>query len=248
MRLTVIGCSGSFPGPDSPCSAYLVEQDGYRLLLDLGSGALGPLQRHVDLLDVDAVLLSHLHADHCLDICPYVVFRRYHPAGLPPRVPVLGPRGTHGRLAAAYDPTSTDGLTDVFAFGALEPGERELGPFALRLDRVNHPVEAFAVRLTAGGSTLTYSGDTGVSDALVRLATGSDVLLCEATFEDGPALPPDLHLTGREAGEHAAKAEVGRLLVTHIPPWADADRIVDAATQAFGGPTDLVTPGTAYTI
>jgi ribonuclease BN (tRNA processing enzyme) len=248
MRLTVIGCSGSYPGPDSACSAYLVEHEGFHVLLDLGSGSLGPLQREVGLLDIDAVLLSHLHADHCLDLCPYVVFRRYRAAGVPPRVPVLGPRGTHGRLAAAYDPTSTDGLTDVFAFRALEPGESEIGPFTLRVDRVNHPVEAFAMRLTAGGRTLTYSGDTGVCDALVRLAAGSDVLLCEATFQDGPDLPPDLHLTGREAGEHAAKAEVGRLLVTHAPPGADAAGIAAAAEQAFGGPTERVTAGAGYDI
>ena len=163
MRLTAIGCSGSFPGPESACSAYLVEHDGFHVLLDLGSGSLGPLQQHLDPLDVDAVVLSHLHGDHCLDMCPYVVFRRYHPAGRPPRMPVLGPRGTHGRLAAAYDPTSTAGLTDVFAFGALEPGERELGPFSMRLERVNHPVETFAVRLAASGRSLTYSADTGAS-------------------------------------------------------------------------------------
>jgi ribonuclease BN (tRNA processing enzyme) len=248
MRLTVIGCSGSFPGPDAACSAYLVEQDGYRLLLDLGNGALGPLQRYVGLFDIDAVLLSHLHADHCLDVCSYVVARRYNPAGPTPRIPVLGPRGTRGRLAAAYDPTSTDGLTDVFAFGALQPGQRALGPFTVQLDRVVHPVETFAMRLTSGRTALTYSGDTAPSDALVRLAAGSDVLLCEASFEDGTASPPDLHLTGREAGEHAAKAGVGRLLVTHIPPWADPDRIVDAAAEAFAGPTEQVTVGATYQI
>jgi ribonuclease BN (tRNA processing enzyme) len=248
MRLSVIGCSGSFPGPNAACSAYLVEQDGYRLLLDLGNGALGPLQRYAGLFDIDAVLLSHLHADHCLDVCSYVVVRRYNPAGPSPRVPVFGPRGTHGRLAAAYDPTSTDGLTDVFAFVALEPGERELGPFTVQVSRVNHPVETFATRLTTGDGTLTYSGDTASSDALVRLAAGSDMLLCEASFEDGTASPPDLHLTGREAGEHAAKAGVGRLLVTHIPPWADQDRIVEAAAEAFAGPTEAVTAGATYQI
>ena len=248
MRLTAIGCSGSYPGPDSACSAYLVEHDGFHVLLDLGSGSLGPLQQHLDPLDVDAVVLSHLHGDHCLDMCPYVVFRRYHPAGLPPRMPVLGPRGTHGRLAAAYDPTSTAGLTDVFAFGALEPGERELGPFSMRLERVNHPVETFAVRLAAGGRSLTYSADTGASQALVRLASGCDVLLCEATFEEHPELPPDLHLTGREAGEHAAKAAVGRLLITHIAPGLDAEGILAAAAEAFDGPTERVTSGATFDI
>jgi len=104
------------------------------------------------------------------------------------------------------------------------------------------------VRLTAGGRTLTYSGDTGASDALVRLASGSDVLLCEATFEESPDLPPDLHLTGHEAGEHAAKAEVGRLLVTHIPPWAQPEGIVASAAQAFDGPTEQITPGASFDI
>jgi len=247
MRLTAIGCSGSFPGPDSPGSSYLVEHEGFRLLLDLGSGALGPLQRHADLLEIDAVVLSHLHADHCLDMCSYVVVRRYHPAGVPPRLPVYGPRGTHGRLAAAYEPTSTQSLSDVFDFNALEPGARELGPFQLQVDRVDHPVETFAVRLSAGGRVLTYSGDTGPSDALVRLATGSDALLCEASFEDGDG-PAHLHLSGQEAGEHARKAGVGRLLVTHIPPWANAARIMAEADAAFHGPIDKVAAGVSYDI
>jgi ribonuclease BN (tRNA processing enzyme) len=248
MRLTIVGCSGSFPGPDSAASSYLVEQDGFRLLLDQGNGALGALQRHCDPAAVDAVVLSHLHADHCLDMCPYVVFRRYHPSGPLPRIPVLGPAGTHDRLATAYEPAARAGLRDVFEFTAVTPGERGLGPFRLRFERVNHPVETHAVRVEAGGRALVYSADTGSSDALVRLATGADVLLCEASFTDAPNLPPDLHLTGREAGEHAAKAGVGRLLVTHLPPWTDAARVYEEATGAFDGPTDLVPAGAGYDI
>jgi len=246
MRLTVVGCSGSFPGPDSPASCYLVEQDGFRLLLDLGNGALGALARHADLDSVDAVVLSHLHADHCLDVCPYVVYRRYHPDGPRRRIPLLGPTGTHGRLASAYDPHSRGSLRDVFDVVAIAPGERELGPFRLRFDRVNHPVETYAVRVEAAGAALTYSGDTGRSDALVRLAEGSTALLCEASFTDGPVNPPDLHLTGREAGEHAATAGAGRLLVTHVPPWTDSAAVLAEATTAFGGPAELVTSGAAY--
>ena len=97
VRLTIIGCSGSFPGPDSPASCYLMEADGFRLLLDLGNGALGPLQRHTGLYDIDAVCLSHLHADHCLDLTAYWVARTYAPDGAPPRIPVLGPAGTAQR-------------------------------------------------------------------------------------------------------------------------------------------------------
>jgi ribonuclease BN (tRNA processing enzyme) len=248
MRLTVVGCSGSYPGPDSPASCYLLEQDGYRLLLDLGSGALGPLQRHVPLTEVNAIVLSHLHADHCLDVCPYVVFRRYHPDGPRPPIPLLGPAGTHDRLAVAYDPSVRTGLRDVFACSALTVGQRELGPFRLRFERMNHPVETYGMRVEAAGTALTYSGDTGVSDALVRLAEGSAALLCEASFPAGPDLPPDLHLTGRQAGEHAAKAGVGRLLVTHVPPWIDLARNTEDAADAFDGPTDGVAAGETYEI
>ncbi len=234
MRLTVVGCSGSCPGPDSAASCYLVEQDGFRLLLDLGSGAFGPLQRHLDPAAVDAVLLSHLHADHCLDMCPFVVFRRYGPGGPLPRIPVLGPTGTHARLATAYDPGARLGLRDVFEFAAVGAGERALGPFQLRFDRVNHPVETYAVRLEAGGRALVYSGDTGVSEPLIRLAGGADA--------------QDLHLTDRETGEHAAKAGVARLLVTHVPPWTDAGRVHAEAADAFGGPTELVAAGRVYDV
>jgi len=246
MRLTVVGCSGSYPGPASPASCYLVEHDGYRLLLDLGSGALGPLQRHVGLTEIDGIVLSHLHADHCLDVCPYVVFRRYHPDGVQPPLPLLGPTGTHARLSAAYDPTERAGLRDVFTFSALAPGERELGPFRCRFERMNHPVETYGVRIEAGGASLTYSADTGTCDALVRLAEGSGTLLCEASFPPGPDLPPNLHLTGREAGEHAAKAGVGRLLVTHVPPWTDAEQTSGEAATSFDGPTELAVAGKTY--
>ncbi len=102
MKLTVVGCSGSFPSAESACSSYLVEADGYRLLLDMGNGALGVLQRYVDPLTLDAVFLSHLHADHCLDLTGYYVVRRYHPSGHQPRIPVWGPEGTADRMARAY--------------------------------------------------------------------------------------------------------------------------------------------------
>jgi ribonuclease BN (tRNA processing enzyme) len=246
MRLTIVGCSGSGPGPASPASSYLVEHDGFRLLLDLGSGAFGALQRHLDPPDVDALVLSHLHADHCLDVAAMVVYRRHARAPRPARIPLLGPAGTHDRLAAAADATATGGLRDLFDFATVTPGERQLGPFRLRFDRVNHPVETYAVRVQAGGRVLTYSADTAHSDALISLAAGCDVLLCEASFADGDPRPPNLHLTGREAGQHAAKAGAGRLLVTHVPPWQDAARIAAEAAAAFGGPCELVAADAVY--
>jgi ribonuclease BN (tRNA processing enzyme) len=174
-----------------------------------------------------------------------IVHRRYGMTGAR-RIPLLGPAGTHYRLAMAYDPAARGGLRDLFDVAAVTPGERELGPFRLRFERVNHPVETHAVRVTAGGRALAYSGDTGVSDGLVAVAEGADLLLCEASFDPGPGNPANLHLTGAQAGEHAAKAGVGRLLVTHVPPWTDAARARDDAAAAFGGRTDLATAGAVH--
>lgn len=253
MRLTVVGCSGSFPGPDSPASSYLLEvPDGegtFRVLLDLGNGALGALQRHVDPYAIDAVLVSHLHADHFLDLCSYYVARRYRPGGHPGRLPVMGPKGTAERLARAYDLPADPGMSGEFDIAVYpESGTFALGPLAVRVARVAHPVETYAIRLEADGSSLVYSGDTGPSDALVELARGADAALFEAAFRDGGANPPDLHLTGRQAGEHARRAGVGRLLVTHVPPWHEREEAVSAAAETFDGPVSAALPDLDVTI
>ncbi len=243
MHFTVIGCAGSFPGPDSPASCYLVEADGFRLLLDLGNGALGVLQRYAGLYDIDAICLSHLHADHCLDLCSYWVARKYAPGGPKPRIPVYGPAGTAKRMALAGDPDSATEMAEVFDFVTLAPGARQIGPFDVTVDHVNHPVETFGFRLEYGGRSLAYSADTDESEALVRLASEADILLCEASFLDAPGLPPGLHLTARQAGEHAARAGAGRLVLTHLLPWNDRARTLEDATLAFGGPTSLAASG-----
>lgn len=239
MKLTVLGCAGTFPGPHSPCSGYLVEADGYRLVLDLGSGALGALQRHCDLLNVDAVYVSHLHADHCLDLVAYSYARRYHPEGVPPQLLVYGPAGTAERICAAFETPPTQGLLDVFDFREVAVGEHQLGPFHVTTVRTNHPVECHALRLEAQGRSLTYSADTGVCADLVDLADRTDLFLCEASWAHDAANPTGLHLSGREAGEHAARAGVGRLLLTHLVAWADPRQVLAEAREAFHGPVEL---------
>lgn len=250
MKLTVVGCSGSGPGPDGPASCYLVEHEGFRLVLDLGNGALGVLSRYTDPRTVDAIVLSHLHSDHCLDTCSLLVVHRYHPGPRPRPIPLFGPAGTTERILTA-DGNGTRDLSDVFAVDTLHVGARSVGPFWLTTARTNHPVETYAVRLDVDGTALTYSADTGDCPALVELARGSDVLLCEASFQepgpDAPANPRDLHLSGRGAAEHAAAAGVGRLLLTHVPFWYDAERTLDEATAVFPA-AELVRSGSVYDV
>lgn len=250
MRLTVIGCSGSLPRADSAASCYLVEAAGFRLLLDLGSGAIGPLQRHLALPDIDAVLLSHLHADHCLDLCGLYVALRYGPGSVPGRtVPVYGPGGTAARLAGAYGPPEGRELADVFAVHEVsDDASWQIGPFAVTARRVTHPVEAYAYRLEHEGRVLAYSGDCAPSAGLDAVAAGADLALVEAAFVAGQDNPPGHHHTGLDAGALATRAGVRRLVVTHVPPWHDPLAAAAAAGEHYGGRVEVAVPGATYEV
>jgi ribonuclease BN (tRNA processing enzyme) len=161
-------------------------------------------------------------------------------------VPVYAPAGADRRLAAAYDGDAAS-LDDVFDFRVVTPGTTAIGPFTVETARTAHPVECHAVRLTAGGRSLVYTGDTGPCQRVIDLARGADVLLAEAAHPEAPDLPTGLHLTGREAGQHAAAAGVGRLLITHVPAWVDRTAQLAAAGSVFPA-TELVDAGAVYDI
>jgi ribonuclease BN (tRNA processing enzyme) len=259
VRLTIVGCAGSFPRPDAAASCYLLEAPDaagrtWRVLLDLGNGALGPLQRYLQPAQLDAVLLSHLHADHCLDLCGLYVALRYHPAGPPPQLlPVYGPTGVARRMAQAYGREEGDKLAEIYAFREWTEGEPvTLGPFTVVPTLVDHPVEAYGLRVELRGedrtAVLAYSGDTDACPSLVRLAKGADVLLAEASFAEGRDLSRHIHLTGMRAGRMAADAGVRRLLLTHLPVWTDPRTTLAEARTAFSGDTEVVSPGAVYEI
>lgn len=259
MRVTVVGCSGSFPGPESAASCYLVEADGpdadgrprtWRLVLDLGSGALGPLQRYTALGDIDAVALSHLHADHCLDVCGLYVALRYDPTGPRGRVRVHGPSGTTERVTGAYG-LPLDGMDAELDVRPWQAGRTvRIGPLSVTAHPVLHPVEAYGLRVEGPSETdpdvrvvLGYSGDTDACPGLDEVASGADVLLAEAAFHEGRDVERGIHLTGGRAGEAATTGGVGHLVLTHLPPWNDPARTRDEAARTFTGPTTLAAPG-----
>ncbi|HEX5120619.1 MAG TPA: MBL fold metallo-hydrolase [Pseudonocardiaceae bacterium] len=256
MLLTVLGCSGSVSGPNAASSGYLVESDGGRLVLDLGYGTLAALQAARDPFDVDALLFSHLHPDHCADFSGYIVLRRYHPR--PPidprrrRLAVYGPSDARDRLVAAYACNATEAaetdLSDLFAFLDYGDTATEIAGFTVTAARVDHPCEAYGVRIERAGRSLCYTGDTALCDSLVRLADGVDTLLAEASWTEGPDRPANLHMSGRQAGELAAKAGAGRLVVTHVPPWTDKAAVLAEARQAFPGDVVLARAGAEYPV
>jgi ribonuclease BN (tRNA processing enzyme) len=244
MRLTVVGCAGSFPGPDSPASCYLLEADDFRLVIDFGNGSLGALQKYAELSGIDAVCLSHLHADHCVDLYSYSIARAYHPAGQLPAIPVYGPAGMAERMAYIHGSNGDElGLTKRFTWETLEPGKLSIGPFDVQVAHVNHPVETFAYRFAGDGRVLVYTGDTGETEEVPALAAGADVFLSEAAFLDAPDLPPNLHLTARQAASYASRADVGKLVLTHLQPWTSADDARAEAAAAFAGDLDIAVAG-----
>ena len=257
MELTIVGASGSVSGPASPASSYLVQapHDGrtFSLLLDLGPGSFGALYRYLDPAELDALALSHLHPDHCVDVCGLYVAGRYAPSAPWRRIPVYGPAGSPDRLARAYevDGPTEPGLTiaEWFDHRVWQP-EQTIGPFTVRTCRVAHPVEAYAIKVTenAGGASLLFTGDTGPTPVLTELAQGADLLLSEAAFMTGCDNPPDLHLTGAEAAAVAAAAGVGMLVLTHIPPWHDPGQVRAEALSVWSGPIELAVPGARWTV
>ena len=253
VRLTVLGCSGSVVGPDSPASGYLVTSEGAPpVVIDFGGGVLGALQRHADPRSA-VVLLSHLHADHCLDVPGLLVWRRYAPGPRGERGLMYGPVGTALRIGAASSetPGDIDDISDTLDLRTWVEGQSvQIGDLSVTPMAVCHPPEAFGLRVTtADGAVLVYSGDTAICDSVVELARGADVFLCEASWEHDPEnKPPGLHLSGREAGEIAERAGVKRLLLTHIPPWTSREAVLAEARAAFSGPVHAVSAEESFEI
>ena len=256
MLLTVLGCSGSAPGPRSPASGYLLQADGFRLVIELGNGTLAELQAVCDPFTVDALLLSHLHPDHCADFSSLTVLRRYHTApSRDPRanrLPVHAPREAPSRFVAAYSPDAADRATeeqsDIYDFHELGDGTIHIGPFEVTSILAAHPCEAYSFRIVHDGRSLVYTGDTGVSPALDDLSVGADVVLAEASWTHSVDRPTGMHMSGTEAGRLAKTAGARRLLITHILPWTDETVVLAEARAEIGDAAELVVQGGTYEI
>ena len=246
LTLTVCGSAGSHPGVGRACSGYLVESGGTRLLLDAGNGATANVQRHIALAEVDAVVISHRHVDHCIDLIGMFYALRFDP-DFTGRIPLYTPAEVVETLTSLLSVDSAMAFADVFNHHLVTGGDTAtIGPMRLSFANANHPPPSVAVRIDAG-ATLVYTGDTGASAEVARLAFGADLLLAEATWhgrlDDYPA---DLHLTGAAAASMARDAGVGKLLLTHIAGGADRDRVYEEATAVFAGPTALAEDGQIF--
>jgi ribonuclease BN (tRNA processing enzyme) len=238
MELIVLGSHATWPRAHGASSGYLVRHDGFTLWVDAGTGTLAKLQEHVEPFDVGAIAISHRHFDHFLDLYPYYFARWSSPQPVP-KLPLFAPPGMFEHATRIEE-----GLAETFDPRAVEPGEAfEAGPFRVRTAPMQHPVPTIGMRIEAGGRSLAYSGDTGPSENLVELAGGADLLLCEATWLRGGTGPPNLHLGADQAAEHAKRAEVERLVLTHIGPRNDRQEVREVAGSNFDGDLTLAEGG-----
>ncbi|HVX30534.1 MAG TPA: MBL fold metallo-hydrolase [Nitrolancea sp.] len=252
MKLTVIGGSAACPNPGDAGSSYLVTHDGFSLVLDTGPDSISKLRQHAELRSIGAVIISHLHSDHTLDLVPFRYGLRYIRGQRGPRIPLWMPPGGRSFL---------DQLGCVFALGAesTEPffdGEFDIheydsnsslafGPFSVAFMPTQHFIDCWAMRLEAGGRRLAYLADSAPIDELVDFACDADVAICEATLSEEEAGAPENsgHMTARQAGEIAQRAGVGHLVLTHLWAEHDLESTMCEARAAFTGAITIAASG-----
>lgn len=250
MRLTILGSCASQPGAGEACSGYLVSSGDTRVMLDCGSGTLGPLQRYASLDDLRAIVVSHLHPDHYLDLVALRYGRTYGAAGARPIDVYLPPGGVShlNRLASALSGT-TPFWDTALTLHEYEPGVPiPLGALTIRPHEVRHGIRSFGMRVEDGRTALAYTSDTVACDALVPLAQGAHTLLAEATLAGGAPQhhDPVTHLSAEQAAEVAAAAGVSRLVLTHFWYTADRDLAVSEAAACFAGDVRAAASGRCF--
>jgi ribonuclease BN (tRNA processing enzyme) len=264
VRITVLGKSPSWQDADGACSGYLVEEEGLALLLDCGNGVFSKLRRFRDYTTVDAVVISHMHADHFLDLIPFAYALTYAPRQQPvpvdrwpgtdsPARPALhvpvGGRETLRRVVGAWG--NEDLVEKAFDLREYDSSRTlDLGPLRARFHVVPHYLTTHAVELASanGGGRFTFGADCRPCDQLPQFAQGTDLFMVEATLPRPEREGPRGHLTPAEAGEHGRKAQARRLVITHISDELDALWARREAERTFGGPVEVAREGAVYVV
>lgn len=239
FEVIVLGSSGTFPTAENAATGFLLRSGGSDVWLDAGTGTFSNLQRHVDFFNIDAVVLSHFHLDHILDVYPFYYGLRYssRTAG-PMNLKVYAPQGARERLEplASSGGAHHDGFEDFLQFEVVRAGDRvSIGSFSFEFYSTLHPIETMAMRIEAAGRQLAYTADTGSTPDLIKVARGADLLIAEASLQEPDEKMTEVHMTAEEAGRLAQEAGVQRLVLNHVVPGLDPATSVEQAKSQFDG-------------
>jgi ribonuclease BN (tRNA processing enzyme) len=265
VRVTVLGKSPAWQDAGGACSGYLVEDADTCVLVDCGSGVFSKLRRFRDYVDVDAIVITHMHADHFLDVIPFACALTYAPrqqpvpvdrwpgTDTPARPRLLVPSGAMATLrtiaSAGGQPALLDQAFAMTEYDAAAP--LAIGALDVRFQPVPHFLPSNAIQVRSNdvpARRFTFGGDHGPTDALVGFADASDLLILEATLPRPEREGPRGHLTPGEAGEHAARCNAARLVLTHISDELDWDWAVAEARRSFDGPVEVAREGVVYEV
>jgi ribonuclease BN (tRNA processing enzyme) len=256
VRVTVLGKSPAFQDSGGACSGYLVQEGATTLLMDIGNGVFGKLRDAIDYTSVDAVVVSHMHADHSLDLVPFAYALIYAPDGRAREEPVrlMVPEGGRDQLRRVVGTWGGEDLIeDAFALEEYASGTvLDVGDLRIRTQAVPHYLpNTNALELSpaaAGGGRVTYGADHGPADDLVEFARDTDLLMIEATLKAPEEAGPRGHITAREAGEHGRRAGAKHLVVTHVSDLIDPGWVRSEAEEGFGGPVTVAAEGDVYDV
>ena len=236
MELTVLGCSGSYGAPaGGACSGYIVRAGDAVIWMDCGNGTFANLQQHVNPADLTAVVITHGHPDHCVDIYGLHIMYKY---GLEMNgLPVYAPEGLEKTLEGLVGE-----WTDTFDWKLVGDGDRaSVGDVNLRFSRTDHPLPTVGLEIAHGGKRFAYTADTGPGWSVDVFGPGADFVLSEATYQHDDIRTP-IHYSARQAGELAREAKARRLMLTHLWPTLDPVASVEEGSEAFGRAVSLAAP------
>ena len=245
LEVTVLGSSGSYASVDNPCTGFLVESPAAAVLFDCGPGTAGPLQAAIGLENLDAIVVSHCHPDHWLEL-PVLrnVFTWFHPRS---GIPVYGTAETR-RMDEAVT-VRAPGAPTPFDWETIDASSTiTIGDQTWTFDRTDHPVETLAARVTSGGRTVMFTSDSGPGWHFDDFGRGVDAAFCDASHLEGFEDQGIPHMSAREAALRAESAQVCRLVLTHLIPGSDPEAHRVEAMAAYGGPVDVARPGSVFAI
>lgn len=248
MKLTVLGCWAPYPRVSGACSGYLLQDSGRNILIDTGNGILSKMLQHINIEELDAVILSHLHPDHIMDI--YSLRHAIESANREGRMNRLVPLYLPSGPAEDFD--RIKGFTKAFQIHLIDnlpqPKEANVANLKIKFVPVKHNLPCYSIAI-AGSKNWVFSGDTAYSEDLIKLANGADFLLCEASGLDKDAeYLQDNHLTARQAGQLAKAAAVKRLMITHFYPEYVLSQLQQQAEESFGAQVELAREGATIEI